>query len=865
MINNHNKLNNKLMKHFTFLKSLLMTVALLVGGVNFAWAVDMTTMTGLLGLTDNSNGFGAYHSKPVTLAAGESYVYTFVNYNKGASGTDEWENWTVEATNGSKYLDFRADGGFWGGLPSATNYTGSVWGEVSADKPTWLKAYNGVTVTVTVSRSNDGVTFTVAHTTTLNTNATYAGTYTATISAGDNITFYLTNEDSHQVITNVTTNAGGVEKEFALLSVDHTASSSRNGSNVITTTVDAENEHYNNTKAAAWGGWAYAQFSYTIPAGRSIESATLTWSTTIAGNSGTRDNDIYYVNAGTSIDYAGLTSSYNLNPAATFIVGVPKTGPATYKGIETDVTSAVRTIAATQNYVIFKWTNNGAGADLHGKTSANPPTLELVTTAETFYTATFNANDGALNPSVTVYTDAGRTSPIAKDALSAKTTYYYTAVLEGYNNYEGSFDVETSDLDVNFTMTAKTRYTFTVNAVDAGSNVIKVIYTDADSYEGKTHNMVYPKYLTGTGNVVTYSKDNNTYGESKTAQAQNETYTISYTAYNGVAYFVEVEDVVSATAYSSWNCSNGGAVRGFTTAKEIFTVPATGVYDVTYAICNNNVSNELSCTLSKNETIIATEEGLQYVSINYIKTTGIVKNNSVSLVKDDVLKLTPSSTNGIVDYMLIELKSVPATIGSTGWTTFASAYPLDLANLPSGVSAYYAATDAVGDGKVTVTQKSNEAVATGTGLLLKGTANETYSIPVAASGTDISSGNLLIGCTSETVLGNNSVSGYNNYVLVNNSGTAEFQSLIANGATIPAGKAYLQNGTYSATVKALSIVFEDTATGIRSIDNGPLDPEGRLTPQELTMDDAVFNLAGQRVSQPTRGLYIVNGKKVIVK
>jgi hypothetical protein len=26
-----------------------------------------------------------------------------------------------------------------------------------------------------------------------------------------------------------------------------------------------------------------------------------------------------------------------------------------------------------------------------------------------------------------------------------------------------------------------------------------------------------------------------------------------------------------------------------------------------------------------------------------------------------------------------------------------------------------------------------------------------------------------------------------------------------------------------------------------------------------------FNLAGQRVAQPTKGLYIVNGKKVIIK
>ena len=39
--------------------------------------------------------------------------------------------------------------------------------------------------------------------------------------------------------------------------------------------------------------------------------------------------------------------------------------------------------------------------------------------------------------------------------------------------------------------------------------------------------------------------------------------------------------------------------------------------------------------------------------------------------------------------------------------------------------------------------------------------------------------------------------------------------------------------------------------------------------EELRMKNekynAIYNLAGQRVAQPTRGLYIVNGKKVIIK
>ena len=51
------------------------------------------------------------------------------------------------------------------------------------------------------------------------------------------------------------------------------------------------------------------------------------------------------------------------------------------------------------------------------------------------------------------------------------------------------------------------------------------------------------------------------------------------------------------------------------------------------------------------------------------------------------------------------------------------------------------------------------------------------------------------------------------------------------------------------------LTIGNETTGINSIENGTLKIE----------NGEVYNLAGQRVSQPTKGLYIVNGKKVIIK
>ena len=51
------------------------------------------------------------------------------------------------------------------------------------------------------------------------------------------------------------------------------------------------------------------------------------------------------------------------------------------------------------------------------------------------------------------------------------------------------------------------------------------------------------------------------------------------------------------------------------------------------------------------------------------------------------------------------------------------------------------------------------------------------------------------------------------------------------------------------------VLVKDGATGIAAIAKS----------QELTANSQYFNLAGQRVAHPAKGLYIVNGKKVIVR
>ena len=198
-----------------------------------------------------------------------------------------------------------------------------------------------------------------------------------------------------------------------------------------------------------------------------------------------------------------------------------------------------------------------------------------------------------------------------------------------------------------------------------------------------------------------------------------------------------------------------------------------------------------------------------------------------------------------VDNSYIDILPVSTEMNQYGWATFASDYPLDFTNV-SGLTAY----KVTGYSGTSITKEPVTTVPAGTPLLLNGTANTTYNIPVAKSFSSVS-GNLLVAGTGASV---GYEAGYTRYVLGVNDGAAEFQKLVDGGssATVAAGKAYLQF-TGAVEAKALRFNFDDEATAIEGIS------------AEQTGDDTIYNLSGQRVINPTKGIYVKNGKKFIIK
>ena len=83
-----------------------------------------------------------------------------------------------------------------------------------------------------------------------------------------------------------------------------------------------------------------------------------------------------------------------------------------------------------------------------------------------------------------------------------------------------------------------------------------------------------------------------------------------------------------------------------------------------------------------------------------------------------------------------------------------------------------------------------------------------------------------------------------------------FYKVKSNVTNIPGNKAFLVLTSTEAQAKSFVLEFEDGGTtGIETIENS----------QKSTDDGVYYDLQGRRVENPTRGIYIVNGKKVVIK
>lgn len=212
--------------------------------------------------------------------------------------------------------------------------------------------------------------------------------------------------------------------------------------------------------------------------------------------------------------------------------------------------------------------------------------------------------------------------------------------------------------------------------------------------------------------------------------------------------------------------------------------------------------------------------------LQYNKTAGQTRFRYFGGTQQDIqlYKLSDASPN--------------VTLNASGYATYCSQYPLDFTGA-TGYSAWQITN--VGESTITF-EKVTGSVKGGTGLLLKGEASAELTLTYADSENTLAS-NKLVGTMAPTNISADQYLGLSGNTFVP-----------VNAGNVPAGKALLPVAELPVPkAPMLTFIFEDETTGISEVESS-----------KMTVD-SYYDLSGRKVAQPTKGLYIVNGKKVVIK
>lgn len=468
------------------------------------------------------------------------------------------------------------------------------------------------------------------------------------------------------------------------------------------------------------------------------------------------------------------------------------------------------------------------------------------------YTVHFVDNNG-----VTVKDDAVRSGVVGSTVNANsedKTTFYSGGYKYVYaNDGDGVEVANDGSAELTVTYTKKGQYTYNVYAVNSSSVKLQEDpIATATTYEGDEATLKWSKYIKIGG--TWYVSSESTFSATATEAGSKN---VIYTPADGIDYFFEFENLTKTGSFAATEdgveLSNKNAARFSKSSKVWTSAIAAGTYTLNiYCKGTNAKSPTLPMyycdTDGSNLVYIGEATACQANNWELKEKTGVVipEGKALCLYNTD----DKNNSNYLVDYFTLTRTgdaTVSKTITSAGWATYCSPYALDFSGDIANLTDVYIVTGGSA-GVLTKTSVNGGTVPANTGLLLKGTEG-TVTIPVVATGSTDVSANKLVGVTANT-----EIAAEAGYVLMNDAtnGLAFYKN--KNAFTVGANTAYLSVDFADAAARFDSFSFDDETTGITQIENG-----------KSNIENSVYNLNGQRVSKPKNGLYIVNGKKVIVK
>ncbi len=504
---------------------------------------------------------------------------------------------------------------------------------------------------------------------------------------------------------------------------------------------------------------------------------------------------------------------------------------------ETELTLSATSYCGAVNFAIKSATNLTENTDFTFDTETGELLVDeeavsgtITITASTTETATHKAASVDIVVSVVGKPAAPDFSGISNQEKLAGSTI--TLVKDVDFTTDGTVTLSTSNAAVasvdGLTVTAEAVGTATITVTAAAGKLYTAGSTTFDitvtAPEGKTKvsdNVLFNETFAscdGTGGNKTEAFDNGNQNGSVEGKTDETYSTITY-------------------AYPANGCARLGTVSG------------NGVLTTTVSITGNATLTFSGAGWSGSDTntIKVTATGATLSGDTDVTLTNAVWNDYIVNISGATgsVVITFTEKRGFLDDIKItQTPSTTVTLNKYGYATFCSENPMDFSST-EGYTAWRV-NDIVGS-TVTFT-KITEAIKGGQGVLLynkdadgESTSNVTVNF---AKGTPefAANENLLVGTLARTYVEAGEYYGLSgqNFVRVAES-------------TVPAGKALLPASALGGgSVKAFNFVFEDNATGIRTVET--------VSPEEAAQ---IFDLSGRRLNKIQKGINIVNGKKVL--
>lgn len=340
------------------------------------------------------------------------------------------------------------------------------------------------------------------------------------------------------------------------------------------------------------------------------------------------------------------------NTADRTITTIGDTQPTTTKASTTfeelsfDITAAVNNAENHIATILVYETAAGGGY-------IKNPSVTVNWTKEAAYDVTFTETNGV---AATITVNGNN---VTDGTSLVNGTYDFTATAAGYKDYTGQFTVDGAALNVEFTMTAKAQWSYTVKAYDASGNMLSTLVEDGKGLEDDDVTYVYPEfYLQGTTLLSVAPKRTNPYfGNTAKLDADDKEFKVTYDgdAVSDVVFYKEAETIEGFASLNSNNapirCSNGLGGNVEEGDDVLLTTLPAGKYTIFGQVWGTT-------GLTVGVKVKATEEGAEDTNLWTLETTGSLVNSTseeFTLAKETELYIntTGGSSQRMLDLVYI--------------------------------------------------------------------------------------------------------------------------------------------------------------------------------------------------------------------